>query len=254
MTMRGGILRRSSRRHRPGGLRHRPAQPLRHRHRPVHEPVHARQQRQPGGRLGHPRQPPDPRCATTATRSTTPTSPTRSCRRWASSAAAPARARCSCKTERWPEKYRNVLLTGDWGRSEVYRHELRQSGPTFALKQEVFLKIPRPTGMDMDGSGRLYVASWHGGEASNYVGPNVGFIARLTPRGLKPMTVPQPERRPTSPELVRLLAGPNSVARLHSQRRNPAARPERRGDQGTGQSWHRTPGARWKDGPRPFSP
>ena len=31
--------------------------------------------------------------------------------------------------ERWPEKYRNVLLTGDWGRSEVYRHELRRARP-----------------------------------------------------------------------------------------------------------------------------
>ncbi len=43
--------------------------------------------------------------------------------------------------ERWPLKYRNVLFTGDWGRSEVYRHELRPSGPTFDLKQEVFLQL-----------------------------------------------------------------------------------------------------------------
>ena len=66
---------------------------------------------------------------------------------------------------RWPEKYRNTLFTGDWGRSEVYRHELKPNGPTFDLKQEVFLKMPRATGMDIDGSGRLYVASWRGGEA-----------------------------------------------------------------------------------------
>jgi putative membrane-bound dehydrogenase-like protein len=119
--------------------------------------------------------------------------------------------------ERWPQKYRDVLFTGDWGRSEVYRHELRPSGPTFALKQEVFLRLPRPTGMDLDGSGRLYVASWRGGEASTYVGPNVGFVARVTPRGLKP--APFPNLRETDlAELVHLLAGPNSVARLHSQR------------------------------------
>ena len=72
-----------------------------------------------------------------------------------------------------------MLVTGDWGRNEVYRHELRTHGPTFDLKQEVFLRLPRPTGIDMDGSGRLYVASWYGGEASTYVGPNVGFIAAL---------------------------------------------------------------------------
>jgi putative membrane-bound dehydrogenase-like protein len=119
--------------------------------------------------------------------------------------------------ERWPEKYRNVLLTGDWGRSEVYRHELRKSGPTFELKQEVFLKFPRPTGIDMDGNGRLYVASWRGGEASTYVGPNVGFVARVTPRGLKPAQFPDLKQADQG-RLIGLLSGPNSVARLHAQR------------------------------------
>jgi putative membrane-bound dehydrogenase-like protein len=119
--------------------------------------------------------------------------------------------------ERWPARYRNVLFTGDWGRSEVYRHELRPHGPTFDLKQEVFLRLPRPTGMDLDGSGRLYVASWRGGEASVYVGPNVGFVARVTPRGLKPEPFPNLKEADLA-GLVRLLSGPNSVARLHSQR------------------------------------
>ena len=119
--------------------------------------------------------------------------------------------------ERWPEKYRNVLYTGDWGRSEVYRHVLRPNGPTFDLTQEVFLKFPRPTGIDMDGSGRLYVASWRGGEASNYVGPNVGFVARITPQGLKSSPFPNLREVELS-ELIRYLSGPNSVARLHSQR------------------------------------
>jgi putative membrane-bound dehydrogenase-like protein len=119
--------------------------------------------------------------------------------------------------ERWPEKYRNVLVTGDWGRSEVYRHELSKNGPTFDLKQEVFLKLPRPTGIDMDGRGRLYVASWRGGEASTYVGPNVGFIARITPRGLRPVLFPRLKQAGLD-ELVRFLSGPNAVTRLHSQR------------------------------------
>src|SRR5262249_39664018 len=104
-----------------------------------------------------------------------------------------------------------------WGRSEVYRHELRPSGPTFDLKQEVFLKFPRPTGIDMDGSGRLYVASWRGGEASTYVGPNVGFVARVTPRGLRPAPFPN-LREADLGKLIGLMSGPNSVARLHAQR------------------------------------
>jgi putative membrane-bound dehydrogenase-like protein len=119
--------------------------------------------------------------------------------------------------ERWPEKYRNVLVTGDWGRNEVYRHELQPHGPTFDLRQEVFLRVPRPTGIDMDGSGRLYVASWLGGEASVYVGPNVGFIARVTPKGLKPAPFPNLKQADLR-SLIGLLSSPNAVARLRSQR------------------------------------
>jgi putative heme-binding domain-containing protein len=69
----------------------------------------------------------------------------------------------------------------------------------------------------MDGSGRLYVASWRGGEASTYVGPNVGFIARVVPSGLKPAPFPN-LREADLAQLIGLLTGLNSVARLHSQR------------------------------------
>jgi putative membrane-bound dehydrogenase-like protein len=117
---------------------------------------------------------------------------------------------------RWPERYRNTLFTGDWGRSEVYRHELKKHGPTFDLRQEVFLKVPRATGMDVDAAGRLYVASWRGGEASVYVGPNVGFLARIAPRGLKAAPPPNLKQAGLA-ELVRHLGGPNAVLRLHTQ-------------------------------------
>jgi hypothetical protein len=117
--------------------------------------------------------------------------------------------------ERWPERYRNILLTGDWGRSEVYRHELKPHGPTYDLKQETFLKVPRPT--DMDWNGRLYVASWRGGEASTYVGPNVGFVSRVTPKGLKAGSAPNLKEASVD-ELLSHLAGPKAVRRLHSQR------------------------------------
>jgi putative membrane-bound dehydrogenase-like protein len=118
---------------------------------------------------------------------------------------------------RWPAKYRDVLFTGDWGRSEVYRHELSRHGPTFDLKQEVFIKLPRPTGIDLDDSGRLYIASWRGGEASTFVGPNVGFIARVTPKGIKPEPLPD-WKNASLVQLVHYLSGPNAVSRFHSQR------------------------------------
>ncbi|HEV3440410.1 MAG TPA: PVC-type heme-binding CxxCH protein, partial [Gemmata sp.] len=117
---------------------------------------------------------------------------------------------------RWPAQYRNTLFTGDWGRSEVYKHELKANGPTFDLKQEVFMKMPRATGMDIDGSGRLYVASWRGGSAVGYEGPNVGFVARVVPKGLK--IEPFPDlKKANLKDLISFLSAPQAVARLHTQ-------------------------------------
>ncbi len=117
---------------------------------------------------------------------------------------------------RWPDPFRNTLLTGDWGRSEVYRHDLTANGPTFDLKQEVFVQIPRATGMDIDGRGRLYVASWRGGEAAVYVGPNIGFVARVTPKGLESTSFPDLKQASTS-DLIKHLSAPQSVTRHHAQ-------------------------------------
>jgi putative membrane-bound dehydrogenase-like protein len=123
----------------------------------------------------------------------------------------------SLDDDRWPEPFRDALLTGDWGRSEVYRHDLRPDGASFRAKTSVFLTIPRPTGMDIGPDGRLYVASWRGGEASVYVGPQVGFIACVTPAGLKST----PPMKLESAELARLiegLCGRRGAARFACQR------------------------------------
>lgn len=117
---------------------------------------------------------------------------------------------------RWPAQYRNTLFTGDWGRSEVYKHELKANGPTFNLKQELFMKMPRATGMDIDGSGRLYVASWRGGSAVGYEGPNVGFVARVVPKGLKIEPFPDLKKANLN-DLIKFLSAPEAVTRLHAQ-------------------------------------
>ncbi|QJX00428.1 PVC-type heme-binding CxxCH protein [Frigoriglobus tundricola] len=117
---------------------------------------------------------------------------------------------------RWPAQYRNTLFTGDWGRSEVYKHELKAHGATFDIKQEVFMKVPRATGMDIDGSGRLYVASWRGGSAVGFEGPNVGFVARVTPKGFK--AEPFPDLKKTQlDDLIKYLSAPQAVTRFHAQ-------------------------------------
>ena len=63
-----------------------------------------------------------------------------------------------------PAPYSDTLYTCDWGRSVVYRHPLVPEGPGFKAGQEPFVEIPRPTDMDVDGRGRIYLASWHEGE------------------------------------------------------------------------------------------
>jgi putative membrane-bound dehydrogenase-like protein len=123
----------------------------------------------------------------------------------------------SLDDERWPEAFRGVLLTGDWGRSEVYRHDLKPAGATFLSNQSVFLSIPRATGMDLGGDGRLYVASWRGGEAAVYVGPQVGFLACVAPPGWT-ATGRRDPRAAGLPELVDGLCGPNAATRFDFQR------------------------------------
>ena len=116
---------------------------------------------------------------------------------------------------RWPENFRNTAYTCDWGRSEVYSHNLPVVGATFAPQQDVFLKIPRPTDIDVDGSGRMYVSSWKNGKF-NYGGPNVGFVAQVVPRDFVPK--PFPDLNGASDEdLIDYLKHPSAVYRLHSQ-------------------------------------
>jgi putative membrane-bound dehydrogenase-like protein len=117
---------------------------------------------------------------------------------------------------RWPDRFRGMLLTSDWGRSEVYLHDLKPNGPTFDLKQEVILTVPRATGMDIDADGRLYVASWRGGSAVGFEGPNIGFVTRAVPTGLKAERFPDLKALDAN-ALVGLLASPNAVVRLHAQ-------------------------------------
>ena len=119
--------------------------------------------------------------------------------------------------DRLPEAYRNVLLTGDWGRSEVYRHELKPAAASFRASSNVFLSIPRPTGMDVGDDGRLYVASWRGGEASVYIGPGVGFVACITPPGWTASARLNPKETDSS-ELINGLCGPNATSRFNFQR------------------------------------
>ncbi|MCA9066689.1 MAG: discoidin domain-containing protein, partial [Planctomycetaceae bacterium] len=117
---------------------------------------------------------------------------------------------------RWPSPYNDLLLTCDWGRSEVFSHRLPANGATFDAQQDTFLRIPRPTDIDADGSGRMYVSSWKNGQF-NYDGPNIGFVSMVTPIDFVPHPVPDLQSADTQ-QLVALHSHPADVVRLAAQR------------------------------------
>ena len=118
--------------------------------------------------------------------------------------------------DRWPAPFNDILLTCDWGRSEVFSHKLPVNGATFDAQQDTFLKIPRPTDIDSDASGRMYVSSWKNGQF-NYDGPNIGFVAMVTPIDFVPHPVPDIAAMDDA-ALVEQLMSPNDAMRLHVQR------------------------------------
>src|SRR5438876_11588183 len=79
------------------------------------------------------------------------------------------------------------------------------------------MKIPRATGMDISADGSLYVASWLGGDSSVYLGPNVGFVARVTPKGFKAEPLANLKEMNLA-GLMRQLSSPIQVARMQAQR------------------------------------
>ena len=101
-----------------------------------------------------------------------------------------------------PAKWNGAPLTVDWGREAIFRHALTPKGATFTAGQEQFVKIPRATDIDVDAQSRLYVTSWRGGKF-NYIGPDIGYLARLTPKGYVPPPVPVFAKL-GAPELVKL--------------------------------------------------
>jgi putative heme-binding domain-containing protein len=113
------------------------------------------------------------------------------------------------------------LYTCDWGRSIVYRHPLTRSGAGFTAEQEPFLEIPRPTDMEVDAQGNLYVTSWKDG-GFNFSNPNVGFVVRVSPsRPAAKAGAASKEAgaaaMPTGVELVKLIASPSHTVRLNAQ-------------------------------------
>ncbi len=116
----------------------------------------------------------------------------------------------------YPEGYGRGLYTCEWGRSQVDLHPLTANGSTFKAEKKTFLNIPRPTDIDVDGSGRMYVSSWKDG-GYDFSKPDIGFIVRVTPKDWK--LTPFPDlKKASDEELLSHLASASAVRRLYAQR------------------------------------
>jgi len=111
----------------------------------------------------------------------------------------------------WPEKYNKVPMMADWGSSMLYIHRVTPDGPTFTQKDEEFIKLPQITDLDVDGSGRMYLAAWDG---AGYSGsPSKGYVVRAVPKNWTYKAFPDVKKASVK-ALAELLKSPSAVARI----------------------------------------
>lgn len=114
----------------------------------------------------------------------------------------------------WPARYNRVPMMADWGRSQVYVHRVTPDGPTFQQKEEEFIKLSQVTDLDIDASGRVYLAGWDG---AGYSGnPGKGFISRAVPQGWKYKEFKDISKSSVK-QLAALLRSESAVQRLAAQ-------------------------------------
>lgn len=130
----------------------------------------------------------------------------------------------------WPEVWNHRPFTVDWGRQLVAAHSVTGKGATFAETEkprnlamikpelkpdEIRTNSFRPTDVDVDARGYLYLASWvNGGFAA---GDRCGVIFRLHPKGHVPAKLPD-FAKATPTELADLMLSPSHRTRLEAQR------------------------------------
>ncbi|MBX3255153.1 MAG: c-type cytochrome [Chitinophagaceae bacterium] len=114
----------------------------------------------------------------------------------------------------WPQQYNNVPMMADWGRNLLYIHRLTPDGSSYKQQQEEFIKLPQITDLDVDGSGRLYMAAWDGAGYSGDSGK--GFVVRAVPEGWNYKPFPDVKKASVK-ELGSLLQSGSAVARLAAQ-------------------------------------
>ncbi|WAC13584.1 DUF7133 domain-containing protein [Dyadobacter pollutisoli] len=123
----------------------------------------------------------------------------------------------------WPAKYNRVPMMADWGRSQVYVHRVTADGATFTQNEEEFIKLAQITDLDVDASGRMFLAAWDG---AGYSGnPNKGFVVRAVPKGWRYKAF-KDVKKSSVKELEALLKSESAVQRLAGQQELLARSPK----------------------------
>ncbi|RYD83274.1 MAG: c-type cytochrome [Verrucomicrobiaceae bacterium] len=110
----------------------------------------------------------------------------------------------------------NGLYTVEWGSNGLMFHPLQQNGASWKAEQKKWLGITRPTDMDVDASGRIYITSWEGA-TFNYNGPHAGYVLRVTKKDKPEVKVPDFVKA-TPEELLKLVGSQSAVIRQTAQR------------------------------------
>ena len=115
----------------------------------------------------------------------------------------------------WPAGMNDALYTGDWTTQRIYKHALTPRGATYEPTQEEFITLLRPADLALDGNSNLYVASLAGGQFT-YNSDTVGYVVRVRPSSANAPREPNVFKA-TDAVLLRELASPNAVHRIHAQ-------------------------------------
>ncbi|GAB2796067.1 hypothetical protein GCM10027275_46660 [Rhabdobacter roseus] len=114
----------------------------------------------------------------------------------------------------WPEKYNQVPVMADWGRSQLYIHRVQPNGPSYTQQEEEFIKLAQITDVDIDASGRMYLSAWDG---AGYSGnPSKGFVVRAVPKNWKYQAFPD-LKKASIKQLTAALQSGSGAARLAAQ-------------------------------------
>lgn len=114
----------------------------------------------------------------------------------------------------WPDEYNDVPMMTDWGRSMVFLHRVTADGASFKQTEAPFLKVSQVTDIDVDASGRMYLAAWDGagfrGDSSK------GYVLRAVPRDWAYEPFPDPGSLSNEALVDYILTG-GGESRLYAQ-------------------------------------